>query len=343
MEPGLLVARGGGEYAERARALGVPVADLELRSGADPRVLTRGPAAMRGWDVHHFHSAEPGLMAGSLRVRGAVRVYTNRGGAVEQPGSPSKRLRHGAVRRMLRRGFHGFSGNTAHAARVAAERYGLPPARVAVTPNGIDFSLLEPERPRDEVRARLGAGPDDVLVGTSAVLKTWKRVERLLQAVATAEDPRLRAVVIGDGPERAALEASTGEMGLAGRVTFTGMLRRVADEVAALDAFVLTSGRQESFGNSVVEAMALAVPSVVFADSPGALEHVEDGRTGLVVPDVAGLASALVRLADDPAAARRLGDAGAARVRDRYSLEAMVAAYRTLYEVAGGRAGRNRV
>ncbi|MEX2458402.1 MAG: glycosyltransferase, partial [Actinomycetota bacterium] len=195
IEPGLALGRGRGPYASRVRLLGVPVIDLGLRGGADFRALTRGSRALRGWDVHHFHSAEPALMAASLRVRGTTRVFTNRGGEVEGDWTAAKRLRHAAAGLMLRWGFHGYSGNTAHAATVAARRYRLDPSLVSVTPNGLDFGLLRPARARAEVRTELGAGPRDVLVGTSGVLKAWKRVDRLLEGVAGASDPRVRAVV----------------------------------------------------------------------------------------------------------------------------------------------------
>jgi glycosyltransferase involved in cell wall biosynthesis len=331
LEPGLLVAQPGGEYFERVRDLGVPVIPVGLAGGADPRAPVLASRAMRGWDVHHFHSAEPALFSASLLVRGAVRVYTNRGGRPQETPSAAARVRHRAAGWMLRRGFHGFSGNTAHAARVAAGRYGLDPRVVAVTRNGLDFSLLEPLGDREAVRRDLGTSGSGFLVGTSGVLKAWKRIELLLEAVAATRETSVRAVIIGDGPARAGLESRAVELGIRDRVTFTGLLERVAEPVAALDAFVLTSGRQESFGNAVVEAMALGVPSIVFADSPGALEHVDPGRTGLVARDAGEVAAAIDRLAADPALGRAIGEAAARDVRTRYSLDAMVSAYRSLY------------
>lgn len=332
--PGLLVASGGGPYFERVRDLGVPVAAAGVSTAYDPRIVRRAARMMRGWDLHHFHSIEPGLFAASLLVRGAVRVYTNRGGEIEGRRGAAKRLRHWLGGAMLRRGFHGFSANTRHAARVAANRYGLRPDAVAVTPNGIDFSLLEPVTAAADVRRGLGIPPNSFVVGTAAILKGWKRVERLLEAAALIRDLPMHVVIVGDGPERARLGALADGLGIADRVVFTGMLARVGDHVAAMDAFVLTSGRQESFGNAVIEAMALAVPSVVFGDSPGAKEHVGDGITGLVVEDVPGLASALRHLASDPARARDVGGRGRSHVRSHYSLDAMVRSYREVYRGA---------
>ncbi|MCA1726303.1 MAG: glycosyltransferase family 4 protein [Actinobacteria bacterium] len=340
--PGLLVATTGGYYAERVREAGLPVKELSAARGMDVRAVVPARSSMRAWDVHHFHSMEPLLFAASLAVPGVVRAFTARGGEPQEAWPLGKRVRHCIGGVMLRRGFHAFSANTRHAADVAERRYGLAPGSVAVTPNGLDFALLKPERPREEVRRELGAGPEDVLVGTAAVLKPWKRVERLVEAVAAVADPRVRGVVIGDGPDRGRLEARARALGVAGRMRFTGMLERVADHVAALDVFALTSGPQESFGNAIVEAMALGVPSIAFADSPGALEHVREKATGLVVRDVADLAQAISALVGDAARRSVLGRTGAAEVRARYTVDRMVEGYARLYRSANARSRRSR-
>jgi glycosyltransferase involved in cell wall biosynthesis len=160
----------------------------------------------------------------------------------------------------------------------------------------------------------------------------------LLRAAAGVADVRWAVMVVGGGPDRGRLEAEAATLGIAERVRFTGTLERVADHVAAMDLFAMTSGSRESFGNSLVEAMALGVPSAVFADSPGPREHVTDGETGFVLTGEADLAEAIRRVAGDPEAAARMGRAGAADVRARYSLEAMLRAYAGLYERARARA-----
>jgi glycosyltransferase involved in cell wall biosynthesis len=107
----------------------------------------------------------------------------------------------------------------------------------------------------------------------------------------------------------------------------------VNDYLAALDAFVLPS-RLESFGNGVVEAMALGIASVVMADCPALIEHVRDGETGFVADDTEHLAAILTRVRDDDPLREAVGRAGASSVAERYSLERMASAYRLLYERA---------
>jgi glycosyltransferase involved in cell wall biosynthesis len=102
----------------------------------------------------------------------------------------------------------------------------------------------------------------------------------------------------------------------------------------AMDIFVLASDGSESFGNSLVEAMDLGIPSVVFSDSPGICEHIQHEVTGFIVEDQGGLVSVIERLGADPGLRSRVGQAGAEFVRSRYTLEHMHEAYRALYEAA---------
>jgi glycosyltransferase involved in cell wall biosynthesis len=329
MEVGVLFGRPTGPWFERFSSLPVSVSSVSARSGRDLRIMRAGTTAMREWDLHHFHSIEPLAFAASLAAGRPARVFTNRAGTPE-PAGPRKALRYRAAAVMLRRGFHGFSGNTRHAARAGAQRFGIDPSRFVTTYNGIDFSLLDPGRTRAEVRREAGLGAGFV-VGTAAILKPWKRVDRLLRAAAAADVPGLEVLVLGDGPELGRLRALAGRLGIAERVRFAGRVPDATGWIAALDAFVLPSNDRESFGNAVVEAMALGVPSAVFVDSPGIREHVQDERTGFVVRDPEALARVLERLASDPGLRSAIGAAGSAAVRSRYTLDAMASSYADLY------------
>jgi len=108
----------------------------------------------------------------------------------------------------------------------------------------------------------------------------------------------------------------------------------VAEYVAAMDVFVLASSQAESFGNSVVEAMAMGIPAIIFSDSPGICEHIEHFRTGFVVRDQEELGVLVRRLAADPTLRLEVGKAGAAYVRSKYSVANMRASYQALYASA---------
>jgi glycosyltransferase involved in cell wall biosynthesis len=138
-------------------------------------------------------------------------------------------------------------------------------------------------------------------------------------------------MIIGDGPERPALERLSDELGIADRVAFVGSTRRVGDYLQALDVFVLPSGPEESFGNAAVEAMGVGLPTVVFADGGGLTEHVEDRETGFVANDQGDLVDKLSVLVRDHELRTRLGTAASASVRAKYSIDAMVDRYDDLY------------
>jgi glycosyltransferase involved in cell wall biosynthesis len=333
---GVLFVEPDGPYFELFRSAGCLVESVVAAGGADLRLPAKIALRARRYDLHHFHSAEPLLMLGSLAAGRKTRVFTERGGA-QSFTSARKRLRYGLTSPLLRRFFHGYSGNTRHAAAVAAERYRLPRANVAVTYNGLDLELLATRQNRRDIRAGLGATERTFVVGTSAYLKEWKRVDRLFTAC-IGLDGDYRVLVVGDGPDRLRLERVAERLGITGLVTFTGMRERVADYLQAMDAFVLPSNAVESFGNSVIEAMALGIPSAVFADSPGVCEHIVSGETGFIASDTEALTRILRELAAAPELRREVGERGAAFVHSTYTPGRMAAAYSRLYERAAARA-----
>lgn len=332
LEPAILFARGRGYYWHEANALECPVIDLGLAHGHGIRRARRISRAIRHFDVHHFHSAEPLVMLGSVLCPGTTRVYTHRGGLIRY--STAKRIRYELTGVLLRRYFHGFSGNTRHGARSGAVLYRMRPDRFDVTYNGIAFELLTPRRPADAVRAELGLASSKFVLGTAANLKAWKRIDRLVDLVARVNDPRLRLVVVGDGPERNRLEAKAADLAVAGRVIFVGAHPHPADYLQLMDAFCLPSMALESFGNAAVEAMAMGIPTVVFSDGGGMTEHIDDGRNGFVVPDDAVLADTIHRLMGNPLLRREIGERAKNDVRTRYTTARAAAAYSRLYDKA---------
>jgi glycosyltransferase involved in cell wall biosynthesis len=181
-------------------------------------------------------------------------------------------------------------------------------------------------------------GPHDWLVGTVGRMQTVKDQTLLARAfvralaLAPALRPRLRLVLVGDGPLRAQAQAILAEGGVADLAWLPGERSDVPDVMCGLDLFVLPS-QAEGISNTILEAMACACP-VLATRVGGNAELVEPGVTGELVlaGDVEAMAQALVALAADPASAARLGQAGRARVEQRFCLQAMVGAYQRLYE-----------
>ncbi|MBI3300241.1 MAG: glycosyltransferase [Elusimicrobia bacterium] len=204
--------------------------------------------------------------------------------------------------------------------------------KIHVIELGVDagsLGLEGAEEPARRLRARFG-GPLIVFVGR---LVYYKGLGCLLEAMRGLD---ARLLVVGSGPLEAELRAAAARPGLAGRVFFEAVPhdRPLGPYWLAADAAVLPSTeRTEAFGLSLVEAMHCGKPVVATRLGTGTTTVCRDGVNGLVVEpgDPAGLRAALARLLADPALSRRLGEAGRALARERFSAEAMARSFVELY------------
>ena len=221
-------------------------------------------------------------------------------------------------------------------ARDLVHRYGIRADRIVTIWNGIDAVAFAPRRPRASVLEELGIGAEDRLIGVAARMTPQKGHDVLLHAVRrlVRQFPRLRCLIIGDGPLAPALREQAAALGIAPHCVFTGPRTDVADLMAVVEVVVLPS-RSEGLPFALLEAMALGKP-VVATRVGGNGEAVEEGKTGLLTPpeDPEALAAALARLLDDPEEAVRMGQRGNARVRAHFSLSRMIRSLEDLYTSA---------
>ena len=196
-----------------------------------------------------------------------------------------------------------------------ARGIGRPEQYVSV-PSGVPTERLRASAPpRAEARARLGLDPSAFVVmglGRLIRIKGFDLAVRALPRVSGAI-PTARLLLVGDGPERPALEALAAALRVADRLRMTGGTTDVASHLAAADAVVMPS-RNEGMGRALVEAMALGRPVVATAVGgiPAVIADAECGR--LIAPDdPEALADALVELGRDPGLRRKLGEAGRQR------------------------------
>jgi len=142
--------------------------------------------------------------------------------------------------------------------------------------------------------------------------------------------PDLEFVIAGTGPEQRSLAEHARQLGIAGKVHFIGHVTDIICRMANSDIFVHAS-RMEGMSNSVLEAMALGLPSVV-VDAPGVSECHRDGETGFVVTrDVHEMLAKLALLVDDRNARLAMGERAKQRAQDQYSIAANLARYHALY------------
>ncbi|MGD9787002.1 MAG: glycosyltransferase [Sulfuricellaceae bacterium] len=203
---------------------------------------------------------------------------------------------------------------------------GFPAEQIASIPTGIDFSNFSPSLSRPSVRQALGIGDNDFLVLMVGILRSVKRHEIAMQAFQRflERQPNAWLVLAGEGPMREGLGKLAAQLGIADRIKFLGHREDIPDLLAAADILLLTS-RSEGVPQAVTQALGLGVPVIATAVG-GVPELIIHEKTGLLVPpeNPKAAAEALSRLANDPAFAARLGEAGRRHALDHFSLDTML-------------------
>jgi glycosyltransferase involved in cell wall biosynthesis len=210
---------------------------------------------------------------------------------------------------------------------------GIPEERIHRIPNGVDTRRFAPATATERRRLRraLGLPSSSAIALYTGRLAREKGVDLLLDAWArsASRGPRATLVVVGDGPERAALEGHARQLGIAGDVRFAGAAEDVASWLRAADAFALPS-REEGLSVSLLEAMACGLP-IVATDVGGTAEAA--GAGALVTPagDVAALGRALRAVLGNRRRARTMGAAARRRALDRYGILEIARRHLELY------------
>jgi glycosyltransferase involved in cell wall biosynthesis len=222
--------------------------------------------------------------------------------------------------------------------RGTARSYLLDRARVHVVPNGIDAEAFKP-RSREGARADLGLGSEPLLLCVGR-LERDKGYETAIEALARLADSEPRLLVIGRGPEQGVLEATARRAGVAERVDFLGKKSReeVGDYLAAADAFLFPTERDEAAPLVPLEAMATALP-VLTTTVGGGAELIESGKSGLLLPpaNADAWAEAIRSLLADETLRHMMGQAARERILSGYTIEAMTRLTVDVYEIAAAR------
>lgn len=332
-------------YAEASR-FRVPVVALPIE-----RKRLGGIGALRDWllvhpvDVINTHSSTDSWLAALAWA------------SLKRP-PPIVRTRHisapvpdNVASRWLYRHASRFVVTTGSALRDAlVARLRLDPARVLSIPTGIDTQAFQPPTPRDRKRARAAIGVDDAcfVVGIVATLRSWKGHRYLVEGfarMATSGEPDAKPmtlVLVGDGPQREALEAQVDALGIRDRVRFAGNQANVIPWLHALDLFVLPSYANEGVPQAVLQAMACGLP-VVTTDA-GAIGEVAYEASGgrpatariVAKEDATALRDAIAALMTDAPLRERLAAAGLAQVRAHHGIDGMLDRMEGVFRAASG-------
>jgi len=247
--------------------------------------------------------------------------------------------RRAFVRRMVLPGVHAVVVPSRMLERIARESWRLPESVVRWIPNGIAADRFLPRDGRPELRDRLGIPRAAPVVGFVGHLRPEKNPLRLLKACARVEpELGMHVLVLGDGAERPAMEALAAKTPtLFGRVHFAGFVPDPAEHYRAMDVFCISSDT-EQMPVALLEAMGSALP-VVSTDVGDVRAILGDVQEPFVVPlgeheSAWPLAEKLTELLRDPERRARLGEANRSRIREQFTFEAMLSAYRQVYRGA---------
>ena len=310
-----------GPLVEEARALGFPVRVIRAGRLRQPVRYMRTVRQLARW----FRQESLTLV---LSWMGKAHLYG--GVAARLAGIPAVWFQHGIpardswmdrwITRMPAVGVLACSE-----AAAAAQRRLRPVRPVAVVHPAAELTAFDPDRLPAPVEARrqLGLPESGPLIGMVGRLQRWKGMHTLVQAMPRILErhPEARAVIVGGRHELEPdyepwLRGLITRLGLQDRVWLAGFQKDIPLWMQAMDVVVHASDR-EPFGIVVVEAMALGKPVVAGAEG-GPREIITEGVDGLLAPyeDAETLARQILRYLDDPAFARRVGEAARHRARD---------------------------
>lgn len=314
----------GGPLADELTSAGIPVAVFDSRN---PLELLRLFAYVRGEAPEIVHSFLFGsnivaTFAATL-ARTPVVITSRRSLGFFKDGRPHYDMLQGIANRFT----DVIIANSDAVREDTLRREHLDAGKVRVIHNGVTLNIVG-----DGARTRAAlVGEVDTLVVVVANLIPYKGLDYFVDAwrnVVRAV-PGARAIVVGEGPARADLEARAADLG--GSISFIGSRHDVPELLQAAD-LVVQSSLYEGFPNAVLEAMAAGRPVVATAVG-GTLEAVIHDRTGLLVPprDPSAIADAIVRILGDPDLADRYGREGRKRIESEFSIGRMLDGYRDLY------------
>lgn len=324
-----------GQWAADARARGIPVTCLYRRPGIDLGLPVKLAARIRQAriDLIHAHQYTPWFYAGLARILAPrTRVLFQEHGRHYPEIKKNKRI---LFNRLVLAPLTGAVTAVSRDIRQRLVFYeGIKKQSVKVIYNGArPVSPLAGDE-RNAMRAALGFEGDDVVVAAVGRLDPVKNLDLLLEGIAGAakKAPRIKGLIIGDGPEAKRLHARAKSLGLADRMVFTGFRQDAVSLVRAADLFALVSW-SEGTSMALLEAMAARLPAVVTRVG-GNPDIVAQGRTGWVIEsnNREQLTRVLCRAAGDNGLRDSMGRAGQHRFYEQFEFNTMTRAYDQLYQ-----------
>jgi glycosyltransferase involved in cell wall biosynthesis len=333
-----LVAHPDGELRRRV-AEGLDLIPLAPRTEMDLSAAWKFSRLLKRLspDVVHAHDPHGVAMASLALSLGGAPSSSGSGPALVASRRVDFHLKGNSFSRWKHRQVDCFL-TASEAIRQMLVADGVPADRTVTVHEGIDVDHVLAAPPVN-VHEAFWLPHHAPLVGNVAALVPHKGQRYLIDAahLVVQEIPDARFIILGEGELRDHLEKQVREHHLEKHVLLPGFRTDVLGCIKGFDLFVMSSVT-EGLGTSLLDAMACSRP-IVATQAGGIPEIVENGVNGLLVPprDAAVLAAAIIRALSDEGLRRKMGEAGFARVRERFTVERMVAETAAVYARVGGR------
>ena len=318
-----------GPVADMIRSAGVTVTDLGMTRNTELSALVRLRRIIRAgrYDVVHTHLYRSQIYARPAARLARTPVVLTTEHSIGETHIERRKMTGGV--RALYLTSELFSDATIAVSDTVQERlvrWGVPAGKITVIPNGLDVDELafDPAS-RSRVRAQFGIGPHCYVIGALGRLDSMKRVDLTIEAAVPVLGPDCKMLVIGRGDDEARLRRAAEQLGVADHVIFGGYQADTRAMLAAFDLYVSAS-EQETFGLSVLEALASGMP-VLYTTCP-ALEGIATEWARRVEGTPAALGAEIRKEVESGPRPRTVD----AMVFDRYGIEAVAGAIDDLYE-----------
>ncbi len=334
-----------GDFAQEARQLGIPTTVIAGNNLKNTKKRILAMIRHDGYQVMHCHGSRANMMGHMLRKKAHIPVIStiHSDYRLDYLGRPLANLTYGNINKWVLPKFDAWIGVSGGMTKLLISR-GFDPQRIYTLYNGVDFSTQRRAQPRKEVLSQMGFEEDNVVFGIAARINPVKDMTTLVRAFAKAqkECPFIRLAIAGDGEEDAAIKALAEELCAKNTVHFAGWVKDIDSFYGALDVNCLTS-LSETFPYALTEGARMKC-ATISSEVGGVPYLIDDGVNGLLFApqDVDALAQHMVRLASDGELRQKMGQALYEKTKRDFSLEAMIAKQKTIYETIIRRAARSK-